>query len=243
VNKKNILRRAMQKAARVFQKQKLNSTNTIMTKKILQTFVTGAVCALAVTAALAQSASPFYKTLSDGGNAASPSETDFIAQPALQLRLISINYGSDTNNAQLQVSTGIGAYAITATNAASSSTTNQVNSTNGLANGSVLLLQHGGAAYIATLSSYGNTGTNTLNGGTTTNVNFVVLGAGGFGVATSVGDVVYPLGTPATTPIGTGTNWLNGEAIFTGNVGKPVRVVLTPTLTTNNLYSVTGHYE
>ena len=72
---------------------------------------------------------------------------------------------------------------------------------------------------------------------------FIVTGAGGFGVNTTVGDVFYPMGKQSNIPIGASTNWLNGEAIYIGNTGKPVRVVLTPTTTTNNLYAVTGRYE
>jgi hypothetical protein len=197
-----------------------------------------AVGLFTVTAALAQSASPQYQTLADGGIAAVPAETDFLAKPALQARLISVNYQSDTNNAQLQISTGVSAFGITTTNQLSSSTTNQINSTNGLSAGAVLFLQQGGAAYIGTVSTWNQTTNSGPYGGTN-----VVLTAGGFGVATSVGDVVYQMGTPTVIGIGATTNWLNGEAIFVGNVGKPLRVLLTPALATNNLNSATVRYE
>jgi hypothetical protein len=178
---------------------------TIKEKNMKKILLIGAVCAATIGMALAQSSSPSYKTLSGGGSPAAPAEVDFIAKPALQARLVSVNYQSDTNNAQLQISTGVSAVGITATNVASSSVTNQINSTNGLAPNAVLLLQHGGAAYIATASTWNQTTNSGPYGGTN-----VVLASGGFGVATSVGDAVYLMGTPTALGIGAATNWLNG---------------------------------
>ena len=198
-------------------------------KKFKKLFLTAAVSLACVGSALA-TLTPFYTTLSDGGNPASPSEVDFISSPGLQFRLISVNFQSDTNNAQLQVSTGGAAFAITATNAATSTVTNVLDHTAGLTPGSILFLEHAGTAYLATLSST-NSSTN------------AVLAAGGWGVLPSIGDSVYQMGTATAIPIGANTNWLNGEAILIGNVGRPVRVVLTPTLITNNLPAVTGRYE
>jgi len=206
-------------------------------KKIL---IIAAVGTIALTS-FALTAS--YKTLSGSGNASAGAEVDFLSDPSLQFRLVNVNYSSDSNSAVLSLSTGGTALAITATNAASTSTTNQVNTTNGLANSATLFLEHGGAAYIATCSSYGNTGTNGLNGGTVTNVNYVVLASGGFGTATTVSDSVYVMTAPVTLPIGAATNSLNGDAIFVGSGGRPVRVVLTPALNTNRLNAVTGRYE
>ena len=197
-----------------------------MFRNLLLAAAIGLACVASTQATL----TPFYTTLSDGGNPASPSEVDFISSPGLQFRLISVNYQSDTNNAQLQVSTGGAACAITATNPTTSTVTNVLDHTAGLNPGSILFLEHAGTAYLATLSS-------------TNNSTNAVLAAGGWGVLPSIGDNVYQMGTATTIPIGAGTNWLNGEAIYIGNVGRPVRVVLTPTLNTNNLPAATGRYE
>lgn len=184
-----------------------------------------------------------YKTLSANGNAAAPAEVTFISDPSLQIRVVNANYSSDTNNAVLSCTTGGTALSIAATNTSSTATTNVLSTTNGLAGSAVLLLEHGGSTYTATVSSFSHTGTNGLNGGTITNLYFAVTGAGGFGVATSVGDSVYVMTTPVTLPIGTSTNSLNGDALFVGNAGRPVRIVLTPAFVTNKLNAVTVRYE
>jgi hypothetical protein len=58
-----------------------------------------------------------------------------------------------------------------------------------------------------------------------------------------VGDSLYPLGTTNSVPVGATTNWQNGEALFVGEPGRPMRVQLTPALTTNRLRQATGKYE
>jgi Phage capsid family len=129
---------------------------------------------------------------------------------------------------------------------AAPSVTNAINSTNGLAASATLILEHGGVPYTATVSSYGNTGASTLNGGQTgsaTNVNYVVLGSGGWGVAANVGDNIYLMGTATTIPIPISTNVIAGDAVFVGNYGRPVTVSLSTATTTNTLYSVSAHYD
>ena len=182
-------------------------------------------------ALLAIAATPNYTTKSANGNAASPAGLIFPADPNLQLRLVSANWQSDTNIAVLSFTSGDAAYVITAANASSSGVTQAVNSVTGLAASDVLVLQKTtGACYAASLSSTNN-GTN------------AVLASGGWGVATVAGDEVFKMSSATTIPVGATTNAQNGEAIYVGNYGRPVRVVLTPAAVTNRLTSVTGRYE
>ena len=191
-----------------------------------------------------RAAIPSYKTLSDGGNAASPASVYFPANPTAQARIVSLFYTSDTNNGTLGFSSGVTAYTQMATNAASSSVTNLVNTTNGLTVGSLLILENGGIPYSNTLSSYGTyvTGTNTF--GQTTSQAFIVLGSGGWGVAlTNALENIYQMGAISTIQVGSQSNAINGDAIFVGNFGRPVLVTLGPTLVTNRLSSVSAHYD
>jgi hypothetical protein len=204
-----------------------------MKKRILTIIGVGALAAIAIAG------TSTYTTLSDNGNAASPSEVIFPADPTLQIRIVNVNWNSDTNNAVLSFSGGSTAYSIVETNEASSSVTNKINSTNSLAVSSVLVLQHAGVCYPAVISSWGAS-TNTGPAGGTN----VVLASGGWGVATSVGDSVYLMDTAVTIPIGATTNAQNGEAIYVAKlVGRPVRAVLTPSLATNKINSAVAHYE
>jgi len=192
----------------------------------------------------AQAAMPTYRTLSDGGNAASPAVVYFPANPNAQVRVVGVWYTSDTNNGTLGFSTGVTAYTQTSTNATSASVTNLVNSTNGLVAGSLLLLDNNGNACTNTLTSYGTyvTGTNTF--GQVTNQAFIVLGTGGWNQAlTNAQENIYQMGAISTIQVGSQSNAINGEAIFVGNYGRPVVVTLGPTLVTNRLSSVSAHYD
>lgn len=199
-------------------------------KKFLLGFAAIATFSLAVFAA-----SPTYVTKSGAGNAAAGASVIFPSDPSTQIRVINANWNSDSNTAVLSFSSGISAFSIAATNAATTSTTNQISGTNGLSGTSVLVVEHLGTAYAATMSSYSSNAT--LGA-------FVVVGSGGFGVATSVGDSLYQMGTATTVPVGATTNFMSGEALYVGTYqGRPVRVVLTPALVTNILNSVTAHYD
>lgn len=183
---------------------------------------------------LCSSALGQYVTKSAGGNASSGAAVNFISQPSSQINLVNLLYLSDTNNGALQFSTGVNVYNIAVTNAATSSVTNQINATNGLLAAATVLLERAGTVYSATISSYG---TNASQGA------FIVTGAGGFGVATAVGDKVHQMGTATSFTVGAATNTLSGVAIFSGNQGRPVRVVLTPANVTNRLVNVTANYN
>ena len=200
---------------------------------------------IAAVALLAIAASPAYVTKSANGNAASPASLILPADPYTQIRVVNVNYSTDTNNSVLSFASGTTAYSIQATNQATSSTTNLINSTNGLSVGATLVLQHSGVCYSATEASW-NSGTNVSIYGLTN----VVLNSGGWGVATTVGDSVYLMGTATTfaaaaASSGTTTSAAaNGEAIYVAAYqGRPVSVTLTPALVTNKLNNVVAHYD
>jgi hypothetical protein len=205
-----------------------------------------ATVAMAVSAfADAPTYSPVYSTMFANGNAASPASVIFPAHAATTVRIVGAYYDTDTNNSVLSFTSGTTAYSIIATNVAASSVTNQINSTNGLAGGGTLVLQHGGVCYANTVSTWNATTNSGAYGGTN-----VVLSSGGWGVATSVGDNVYLMSSAMTLPAaaassGTTTHGnYSGEAIYVGTLaGRPVSVTITPALVTNKLNSVTVHYD
>lgn len=185
---------------------------------------------------------PTYHTFSAYGNSTAPASVIMPADPNSQIRVVSIFYTSDTAGAQFVFSSGTTAYSEIWTNLATSTTTNLINSTNGLATGSTLVLQHGGADYTNSISSWGNVDTNLYSYGLT-NVAFVVLNTGGFGVVPSVGDPVYLMGPATYWQAGATTNSLDGDDIYSGNYGRPVMVTLGPATATNRLSSISAHYD
>lgn len=204
--------------------------------------ITGlAVCGVALTVF---AASPRFVTKSDPGVAASPAEVIFPSDPSSQLRIVSVNWQSDSNSAALSFSGGSTAYNIQQTNALTSSVTNLIGFTNGLSASAVLVLEHAGVCYSAVVSSWNASATFVTNSGVVTGGTNVVLASGGWGVATSIGDKVFLMDTPVTIPVGITTNAYNGFAVYAATlVGRPVRVVLTPALVTNRLNSVVAVYD
>ncbi|MEI8288673.1 MAG: hypothetical protein WCH99_04325 [Verrucomicrobiota bacterium] len=197
------------------------------------------ILAAALTTGLtALAALPIYNTKSANGNAAAPATVIFPADPATQIRVVGVNYTTDTNNSVLAFSGGSTAFSIVETNQATSSVTNKINSTNGLAGSAVLVLQHGGVCYAATVSAWNSSTNAGFYGGTN-----VVLTSGGWGVRTSAGDSVYLMDTPITIPAASST-MIGGEAIYAATLpGRPVMAQLTPALVTNKLNNVTVRYE
>jgi len=169
---------------------------------------------IAVLAAL-----PTFKTTSASGTTSAVAY--FVADPNSQIRVVSANLTSDLATSTLALRTGAGAYYQTITNAASSSITNGISSTNGLVPSSVMVLQHAGACYSSTLSLW------------TTNAAgapVIVLASGGWGVNASVGDDIYQMSAATTVGVGAVTNqWQNGDALYVGNYGRPVMATLTGT--------------
>ena len=202
-------------------------------KKLLTILAVGLVAGVTAFAAL-----PTFRSFSGYGNAAAPATVFCPEDPNSQVRVIYVSYGSDTNIAQINFSSGGTAYYVTTTNQAATSTTNLLNSTNGLAPSGVLVLQHGGTCYSATIASWFSNTNAAPYGGTG-----VVLGANGWNVATSPGDEVELMQTALPIPVYATTNVLSGDAVFTGNYGRIVEVQFSSCLTTDRLYSVQTHYD
>jgi hypothetical protein len=173
---------------------------------------------------------PTYKSTSASGTTAATAY--FPADPNSQVRVVGYNATSDKSASVMSFTTGTTAYSVTITNAATSSVTNYINTTNGLANSAVLVLQHAGTDYQNTISSY------------STNVNgsFVVLASGGWGVSTSVGDDVYLMSAATTVPCGATTSIQNGEAVYVGNYGRPVAAKLDGT-SACAINAISAHYD
>ena len=223
-------------------------------KKILHIAAAMVGCAFLASAVL-----PTYKTLSAVGGATGGTVTNagvcFPADPNSQIRLVNVLYKSDTNPGSLYFSTGVGAYYIAFTNAATA-VTNFVNSTNGLSNGSIIVLQQGGNCYTSSISSYGNSGTG-AEGGITNQSSSSQYGPAG-AIATNVCWIVTPAALAATPQlyadvfqmsaatlftVGATTNNLAGDAIYVGNYGRPVLVLLGPPGLTNAISAATAHYD
>jgi len=195
--------------------------------------------ALALSAALAAHAGVDFTTGTGATNAIVPN-TNIMVFPTRadkQFVLYNLDYRTATNGL-LWMATGKQMFTQTQTNLSASAVTNMVNSTNGFVPGSLLVLEHNGVGYVAGLSALGQT-TNANTFGTN-----IVLASGGWGVATSAGDNIYQLGTPRTIPLlaATGTNQINGSAIFAGDPGRPVVVMMGPAITPSAL-SGTGEYR
>ena len=182
---------------------------------------------------------PNYRTFTATNSALKPAQINIPADPNSEIRIVDVSWFSDTNNAALVFTTGSTPFTQTITNMATSSVTNQISGTNGLAPGQVLVLQHSGICYTNTVITF-NQSTNTASPYQGTNV---VLATGGWGVIASVGDSIYVMGqSPATRFIGATTNAFDGDAIYVGNYGRPVTVLLSPVSAFNSL-NVSVHYD
>lgn len=202
---------------------------------------------LAIAAAVpAYAALPTYQTFSGYGNAAIPATVIMPADPNSQIRIVSVFYTSDNAGAQFSFSSGSTAFAVLFTNTVSA-VTNLVGSTNGLAGGAQLVLQHNGRDFTNSVLGWGAyiSGTNTA--GYVTNQAFIVTPAafslGATTVSANAGDSIYLMASPSQWYAGATTNALNGDDIFSGNYGRPVMVQLGPATATNRLNTVSVHYD
>lgn len=185
---------------------------------------------------------PTYKTFSGVGSSTVPASVFMPADPNSQIRVVTIFYSNDNASGQFQISGGTTAYSITYTNPVSTYvSTNIIGTTNGLAVGSWLALQHNGTVYTNAVVTWGNVDTNIL-ALSLTNVAYVVT-TGGFGVDPSVGDEIYLMSAFTSWYPGVGTNEVNGDDIFSANFGRPAILLLGPATTITRLSSVSCHYD
>jgi hypothetical protein len=172
---------------------------------------------------------PFWQTATATGSTLSTVYSP--AQPLQQIRVVGAICTSDLAGSVLSLSTGVGAYTVLS-NATSSATTIYIASTNGLTAGDALVLQTWGAT----------NGYNTVASSPTVS-NALVITAGGFGAAVQAGDQLYKMSAATTIPIGSnGTVNYQGEALFVGNKGRPVRATLNGT-SSNTINAITARYE
>jgi hypothetical protein len=186
----------------------------------------------------AGAALPTYKSATAWGNAGTGATAWLPSDPHSQIRVVGVQYSSDTASASLGFNSGTTAFYQTATNVLTSSVTNQINSTNGLSVGAVIVLQQAGVIYTNTVATWNQTANAGPYGGTN-----VVLNAGGWGVIAQPGSDIYLMGTATSWPVGATTNAINGDAIYVGAYGRPVEVYLPPATASNRLYIVTAHYD
>ena len=184
----------------------------------------GLAIGLAITAT-AQITIPTYTTLSASGT--TTSVVYFATSPVQQLRVVQTVASSDLASANLLLSTGVTPLSITKTNAAG--TTIDVAYTNGFTTGDQVVLETA-AGVITNQAIASFTGS--------TNIVF----ANNVPI-TRPGDQIYKMSTPVKLWVGVFTNRaMAGEAIFVGNRGRPVQVLLNGT-SANSLDAVTGRYE
>lgn len=178
---------------------------------------------LCATAALAST--PSYETLNGSGSTAA--EVIFPAKPDQQIRVVGAIATSDKAASVLSFRTGAMPVSISASNAAGTGIT--VTRTNGLAPNDLIVIQRAdGTTASGTIASFPASTNITLNATT--------------GTITLPGDQVYKLGAATTLKCGAATVNYQGEAIFVGRFGRPIRCVLDGT-SACSLDSVTARYE
>lgn len=201
-------------------------------RNLILSAVTGVALCVASTAGAVT-----LKTLSASGNSTWGAQVIFpVIDRASTTRIVSVNYSNDTAAGAISFRGGSTVLTVTSTNTATTATTNQVSGTNGLAVGSLVVLQHLGVCYTNTVVLWNQSGAAGPNGGTN-----VVMTTGGWGVIASPGDNIYIMDTAVTIPVKAESSAQNGYAIYSAALpGRPVMVSLGAASATNKLYSVVG---
>lgn len=139
----------------------------------------------------------------------------FPANGTQKIRVTGLMGKSDKATSVWSIRSGISAYALTATNA-TTSTNLYVADYTGIAANDVIILQNAdGTCTAATVFGVANT----------TNIQLTAQ----IGVAGAIGDVVYELGTAQTLNVGAATVNYQGAAYHLTRGGVPVRIVLDGT--------------
>ncbi|MEN6533038.1 MAG: hypothetical protein ABFD89_05205 [Bryobacteraceae bacterium] len=173
----------------------------------------------------AQNVPPTYVTQSASGT--TTAIVYFATSPAQQCRIVQTVASSDLASANILLSTGVTPLTITKSNALG--TTIDVAYTNGFTVGDICLIEKA-SGVITNMQIASFTGS--------TNIVF-----SGNIPQTLVGDQVYKLSTPVKFWVGVFTNRaMAGDAIFVGNRGRPVQVLVNGT-SACSLDAITGRYE
>lgn len=192
--------------------------------KLFSIIVAAVVVCLAMPAR-AQYTVPTFVTLAASGT--TTSVVYFASAPAQQIRVVQTIASSDLASANLLLSTGVTPLSITKSNA--SGTTIDVAYTNGFAVGDQVVLETA-AGVITNQAIASFTGS--------TNIVFANKVP-----ITRIGDQIYQMSTAVKLWTGVFTNRvLSGEAIYVGNKGRPVQVLLNST-SAGSLDAITARYE
>jgi len=192
--------------------------------KLFSIIVAAVVVCLAMPAR-AQYTVPTFVTLAASGT--TTSVVYFASSPAQQIRVVQTIASSDLASANLLLSTGVTPLSITKSNA--SGTTIDVAYTNGFAVGDQVVLETA-AGVITNQAIASFTGS--------TNIVFANKVP-----ITRIGDQIYQMSTAVKLWTGVFTNRvLSGEAIYVGNKGRPVQVLLNST-SAGSLDAITARYE
>ena len=173
----------------------------------------------------AQVGSPVFVTQTASGT--STAVTFFATSPTMQTRVVGAIASSDLAASVITFKAGTTPLTMTKTNVAG--TTIDVAATNGFTVADFVIVEtKSGSLTNAQIASF--TGA--------TNIVFTDKV-----MATVPGDQIYKLGTATTLPVGStsGKNY-QGEALFVGQRGRPVQVIVNGT-SACSLDSVTAHYE
>jgi hypothetical protein len=189
-------------------------------KKIISAFQFFSISAFLCCAAM-----PVYTTKTATGSTSA--EVTFLADGARTIRIVGAIATSDKAGAVLSLRTGETAYQIGYTNAAG--TNIYVTTTNGLAAADVLVIQ---TALGSNVSAVVHALVNSTNVALTATTGF----------ATRAGDSVYKMSAASTLPVAAATVSYQGEAVYAGNRGRPVRAVLDGT-SACTINSVTVRYD
>lgn len=199
-----------------------------LTKKIQNMrniLLTAALLGGMAASAWAQYTVPTFVTQTASGT--STSVTYFATSPLQQIRIVGAIASSDLAAANITFKTGTTPLSITKSNALG--TTIDVSYTNGFAIGDHVLIEK--ASGVIT-----NAQITAFTGATNITFNYNIP-------QTLVGDQIYKLGTATTLWCGVQTNRnYQGEAIFVGNRGRPVQVIVNGT-SACSLDAITARYE
>src|SRR5258708_4827803 len=182
------------------------------------------LCAFALTAF---ADSPSYKAASASGTTSA--ELIFPADPVLQIRVVGVIGSSDKAGSKFSFSTGGTPAAITVASTNLSATNIYVGGYAGFSTNDIIVIQTPVTNRSLTVWGLANS------------TNIITTAA--VGVTQLVSSEVFDLGAATTLKAGAITNTsYQGEAIYVGNRGRPLRVTLDGTAY-SSLDSVTVHYD
>ena len=203
-------------------------------------FLSGVALALLALVTLAfllliSSAQAQYVTATDGYVSSQQSapttnytEVVFAGSPTKAIRLLSVDYESETNSAFLHYYAGTVPYTVTGV---INGTNLVVTSNAGIVTNQLAILQHGGTNWTVTILY-----TNQLT-------NIVVAGGATLGFIPLTNSILWHCANRYLTRVDVNARQLAGKAIFAAQVRAPLAVRLDPGVVTSNRLNATVKYE